>query len=218
MPLPAKPTLGTLRQELLDRLGFASQGASAGNIVSSANSFLKRAQDHIYWEYDFEELRLTYDYSTAIGQTLYDWRDDMEPRQILQLRAYVTNTWIPLSEGVEYNQDSYVGTRYYPQRYDRRAQLEIWPEPDAIYLLRCEYYQRLNAFTEDEHRCTVDDMLVFTLALANAKAHYKQSDAQTYFDQFAALIRKLKKRNLGNKRFVVGDRPQDAMPKPVVIE
>ena len=217
MPLPAKPTLGTLRAELLTRLGFASQGASAGNIVASANSFLQRAQEQLYWEYDFEELRLTHDYTTGIGQTLYDWQDNMEPRQILQLRVYVTNTWIPLEEGIEYQHDTYVGTRYYPQRYDRRAQLEIWPEPDKAYTLRCEYYKRLGAFSQDGDRCTVDDSVLFLLALANAKAHYRQADAQTYYDQFAALKRKLRGRNHGNKRYIIGERPDAATPKPIVI-
>lgn len=218
MALPLQPTLGTMRQELLDRLGFASQGASAGNIVASANSFLVRAQEHFYWKYDLEVLRLTYDWTTGTGQTLYDWQDNMEPRQLLQLRVYVAGRWIPLDEGIEYNQDSYVGTRYYPQRYDRRAQLEIWPEPDQAYTLRGEFYQRLGRFSEDGDRCTVDNYPVFLFALANAKAHHGQQDAQVYFDQLKDIERKLKKRNLGEKRFRVGDKPQDALPRPVVVE
>lgn len=217
MPLPAQPSLGTLRQELLDRLGFASQGASAGNIVSSANSFLARAQEHFYWKYDFEVLRLIYDWTTGVGQTLYDWQDDMEPRQLLELRVYVTNRWIPLKEGIEYNQDSYASTRYYPQRYDRRAQLEIWPEPDKAYTLRGEYYKRLGRFSQDGDLCTVDNYPVFLFALANAKAHYGQRDAQLYFDELKDLELKLKKRTLGEKRFIVGEKPQEVTPRPVVV-
>lgn len=56
MSLPDKVTLGELRVELQARLGYAA--ATSVSTVNSAllNSFLRRAQDQLYWEYHFPEL------------------------------------------------------------------------------------------------------------------------------------------------------------------
>jgi len=218
MALPAKATLGTLRAELLSRLGFASQGASAGNMVSAADSFLRRAQEFLYWHYNFNELKKVYDWTVNAGQTLYDWPDDMEPRQASSLRVLVSEQWRPLEEGVEYFHDSYVDSRDYPKRYDRKAQLEIYPQPDQQYTLRCDYYSRLGAFTQENDKCTIDELLVFAYALAKAKAHYKMPDAQSYVDDVSSMLRKLNMKAHGDKRYFIGgnNRPEE-MPRPKVV-
>lgn len=218
MALPLKATLGELRAELLGRLGYAAQGARAGALVTTVDSYLKRAQSYLYWKYEFPELRLTYDWSTAKGQTLYDWPDNMEPRQLIELRVLYSDIWHPMREGIEYDHDSVVDTQYYPRRYDRRAQLEIWPQPDGIYTMRGEYYQRLGRFTQDNDRVTLDEDLVFTLALARAKRHYKHPDAADYFEEIKDRRRQLQGAAHGNKRYFVGREETEAQPKPVVVE
>jgi len=219
MALPVKPTLGVLRSELLVRLGFAAQGAAAGNMVPAADSFLRRAQEFLYWHYTFNELKKVYDWTLNAGQTLYDWPDDMDPRQASVLRVSQNGEWFPLKEGVEYYHDTDVETRTYPQRYDRKAQLEIYPEPDVTYTLRCDYYSRLGRFTQDNDRCTVDDYLVFSYALAKAKAHYKHADAQSYVDDVSTMLRKLKSKVHGDKRYFISKRnDSEIMPRPVVVE
>ena len=218
MALPAKPTLGELRAELLARLGYGSQGAAAGTMVTTVGSFLKRAQEYLYWKYNFNELRLLYDYTINAGQTLYDWRDDMDPDKLIELRIYYINTWLPLDEGIEYYHDTVADTRYYPQRYDRRAQLEIWPQPDKQYTLRVEYYKRLDRFIQDGDRCTINETILFNYTLAKAKRHYKQDDAQDYFDEVADMLKQLKKAVHGNKRYVVGEMPNAVTPRPVTID
>lgn len=219
MALPAKKTLGTLRAELLGRLGFASQGAAAGNLVPAADSFLQRAQEFIYWHYNFNELKKTYDWSINAGQTLYDWPDDMDPRQATILRVLQDGQWFPLTEGIEYYHDTDVDTRTYPQRYDRKAQLEIYPQPDEAYIVRSDYYSRLGRFTQDNDPCTVDDFLIFNYALAKAKAHYKHQDAQSYVDDVSTMLRKLRVKAHGDKRyFMNGKGDSKIMPKPVVVE
>jgi len=217
MALPLKPTLGELRQELLGRLGFSSQGAAAGQIATAVNSYLYRGQKQMYWEYEFLELKKLHDFTLNAGQTLYDWPDDMEPRNIRQMRVKYNSTWHPLKEGIEIEHDTYVDNRYYPRRYDRAAQLEIWPEPNTTYTLRCEYYHRLNRFTQDNDRCTIDDDLVFLHALAHTKAHYKHADAAAYMEDLNAILRKLKKGVHGNKRYFVGRKEEEAIPRPVVV-
>jgi len=218
MALPGKPTLGELRAELLSRLGFAAQGAAAGTLITTVDSYLKRGQEYLYWKYDFNELRRIHDYTVNPGQVLYDWQDDMEPRRLISVQVLFNGVWEPLSEGIEWQHDTYVDSRYHPQRYDRRDQLEIWPEPDSDYTLRVEYFQRLARFEQDGDRCTIDDALLFNYALGKAKRHYNQPDAQDYFDEVADLLRRLKSGEHGHKRYVVGEIPGAPLPKPKVVD
>ena len=56
MSLPTKRNLGALRQELRDRLGFASLGSQSGPNASIMDSFLRSAQEFLYWEYTPREM------------------------------------------------------------------------------------------------------------------------------------------------------------------
>jgi len=218
MALPVKKTLGTLRAELLGRLGFAAQGAAAGNMVTAVDSYLQRSQEFLYWMYDFNELKKKYDWTLNAGQTLYDWPDDMDPRQATILRVKQNSQWFPLSEGIDYFNDATEDSRTYPSKYDRAAQLEVYPEPDQTYILRCDYYERLGRFTQDNDKCTIDDGLLFNYALAKAKAHYKHADAQSYIDDVSVMLKKLKGKAHGDKRYFMAKRNKvEIMPRPVVV-
>jgi len=73
----------------------------------------------------------------------------------------------------------------WPQRYEMRRCIELFPAPDHRgVFLRIKGKFDLNRFTEDNDKTTIDADLVFLLALANAKAHFNQPDAQKY-DQLA---------------------------------
>lgn len=218
MALALQHTLGELRSEMITRLGFGAQGAAAGNIAVTVDSFLRNAQNYLYWKYEFNVLRKTYNWTAVAGQTLYDWPDDMEPRKAIGLRVLFNGIWQPMAEGIDYYHDTVVDTRYVPRRYDRRAQLEIWPQPDGTYTIRADYYQRLVRFTQDNDRCTMDDHLVFTLALGRAKRHYKHDDAQDYFNEITDLTRQLQLAAHGDKRYVVGEVVETPEPRPVVID
>lgn len=218
MALPLKKTLGELRAELITRLGFGAQGSAAGAIIGIADSFIQNAQSDIYEEYDLKELIKAYDYTTGVGQTLYDFRNDMNHLRIRSVQVQYNDFWIPLEEGIEYYHDTNVDRQFYPRRYDIRSQLEIWPEPDAAYTLRVEYIQNLEQFTMDNNRATIDDRLIFNRALWNAKDHYGQEDAKNYLDAYNKRLSRLKYHNHTNKRYVVGKKPAEALPKPVVID
>ena len=218
MALPLKPTLGDLRSELITRLGFGAQGAAAGAIIQIVDSILNREQQYLYWKYNFNELQKTAEINTAISQTLYDWPDDVNPRQTWEYRVQYNDIWHPMFENITFEYDTIADMPFFPRRYDKKDQLEIWPQPDAVYKIRYEYYVRLGRFTQDTDRCTVDDDLLFALALGKAKLHYRHPDAQTYLAQADALMRELNLRNLGQKRFIIGDKDDEALPRPQVID
>jgi hypothetical protein len=64
-----------------------------------------------------------------------------------------------------------------PARYDIRQAIELYPAPDQTYFLWIKGHFGLTSFVNPTDTTTLDSELVFLYALANAKAHYGQPDA-----------------------------------------
>ena len=211
MALPTKRNLGSLRQELRDRLGYASAGSQAGPGGAIMDSFLRQAQEQLYWEYIPREMVKSFTISTNDGQTLYDWPDNCNPDRLLRVNVRDTtsstvNRW-KLTEGIEYHHDDYATPKSKPLRYERRDQMEIWPQPDGNqYRIELEYVKRLDAFSVDSDFITLDADLVLMLALSNAKAHYRHEDANIYAQQLVQMLNRIKSGTQGAKRFIRGSR------------
>jgi len=211
MALPTKRNLGSLRQELRDRLGYASAGSQAGPGGAIMDSFLRQAQEQLYWEYTPREMVKQSVITTQDGQTLYDWPDICNPDRLLRVNARDTtassSTRWKLTEGIEYQHDDYATPKSKPLRYERRDQMEIWPQPDGNqYRIDLEFVKRLDAFSVDADLITLDADLVLMLALSNAKAHYRHSDSNVYAQQLVQMLNRVKSGTQGAKRFVRGAR------------
>ena len=212
MALPTARNLGSLRKELKDRLGFGAIGASAGANNALIDSFLRTAQELLYWEYTPRSTIQTD--STVIsqdGQNSYTWPDNVNIDKIIMIVVEDTSisapNRYPLQEGIEWAEDDYNTPKDKPRRYEVRAELEVWPKPEsANYTFHIEYVKRLANFTLDADFVTLDADLVLLLALSNAKAHYRHPDAGTYISQVTRLLGKLKGAERGKKRFVRGSR------------
>ena len=189
-------TLGELRSELSRRLGFGATG-SAGINAGLLDSFLQNAQDQLYAQFDWRHLVKYDEKNTGVGQTLYDWETDCDPIRISQIAVNDGTRWVPMKEGIDWAMRS-DDTQSTPCRYERFAQMEVWPAPDAIYTMRRYYVQSLGRFTQDNDRASLDDALIFLHALTNAKLHYKQQDGQGYANQLSAMLTKLKGQSRGN--------------------
>lgn len=113
------------------------------------------------------------------------------------------NQWWPMIEGIDpmmYNQVS----RQQPEYYQWTSTLEVWPEPSQSYILWIYGIFGLLPFAADTDVTTIDPELVFLLALANAKMHYGQRDAQTYYRQAEVFLRQVNAENHGRKRYIPG--------------
>jgi hypothetical protein len=203
-------TLLDLRTELIDRLNFASQSATDAATVRLANSFLRNAQAQLYWQYDFPTLRRRFTIALLAGTTLYDFpvldagATLLEPRRITVVTVQDgTTRSAPLRDGILPSMYDSAPTGI-ATHYDVRDQLEVWPTPDKAYTLHVEGFQQLKPFTADAHTATVDDELVFMLALANAKAHYRQPDAEIYANELKSLLARFKGYAHGGRRYIPG--------------
>ena len=117
-----------------------------------------------------------------------------------------------MHEGISWDNRS-DDQQFQPSRYERFAQMEIWPAPDAIYTIRRYYIASPGRFTQDNDRASIDDQLIFLHAVTNAKIHYKQSDGQAYANQLNAMLEKLKAKNRGQSVISRGGR-EETPPRP----
>ena len=207
MSLPTKRNLGSLRQELRDRLGFASSGSQSGPNASIMDSFLRSAQEFLYWEYTPREMIETVSIVSQDAQTAYTWPDTVHLDRIITVIGEDTSSATPnrweMLEGIEYNHDNYVTPKTTPTRYEVRSSFEVWPQPDGNqYKFYIEHVKRLNAFSVDADFVTLDADMVLHLAIANSKSHYRHEDAPIYGQQIERYLKNLKSAGLGNKRYI----------------
>ena len=219
MALPVNRTLESLRLELSGRLGFAATGVGSGANLTVLNSFLRNAQWQLYWAFDWKQLKKAFDLNSTstpmlgINQQFIDYPDDCNPDRILSMASSGAVTLSqpsldPMREGIELQQrNSNITDR--PRYYELRDQIEIWPKTHvAGYAIRMEYVKRLTRFNVDGDKTSLPaekDDLILLHALANAKGHYRQSDAQAYAGQLnTALGRVRMKEAPANKSYVRG--------------
>jgi hypothetical protein len=89
-----------------------------------------------------------------------------------------------------------------PTHYQIRQYVEVYPEPDQSYTLYLFGRTGLMPFTADDHIASVDYLPVYLQALAEAKAHYGQADAQVYFQRLESMLGDLNAESFSTTRFI----------------
>lgn len=200
MALPLQRTLGELRSDIQVRLGFGMAGQSGVVNAPLIDSMLRSAQNQLYEQFDWSELRSVETRLTGQNQQFYDYPANCNVGRLHALYILHGGQYHQLEEGIE-TLSRQIPSSTVPLRYERRDQIELWPIPQAQYSFRIEYEKTLNAFVANSDRCTLPDEIVYLHALANAKEHYRQPDAKTYMSQLDALIARLKARHRGNMTY-----------------
>jgi len=192
MSLPLKKTLGEIRSDIQIRLGFGMAGQSGIVNSSLIDSMIRSAQEQLYMQFDWIELKAVYERLTGSAQQYYDYPADCNVERITGLYVIWGGRHIPLSEGILAT-DRDIPSGDVPIKYERRDQLEVWPIPSSNqYTLRFEYIKTLAPLNVNSDRTSLPSEIIYLHALSNAKAHYRQPDAQTYASQLDAMINKLK--------------------------
>lgn len=225
---PNNRTLAQLRSDLMARLGFAAQAANPPpGMALLLNSFLIEAQELLYRRYHVLRTERFYSWPLESGVNLYDLPDNAEactkkldPRNVSWVGTVIDGTWRPLACGIA--PELYSGSQTgQPQRYEIRQCIEVWPTPDETSgSLVIKGHFGLEAFAADADKTTIDDRAVFLLALANAKAHYRQGDANNYVSQLEVFIHDLVAGSHHTRRYIPGTDARVDMvyvqPKPTV--
>lgn len=144
----------------------------------------------------------------------------LDPRSLTWVGIERDGIWQPLECGIPPELYTH-GVTGRPQRYEIRQCIELWPAPEATSgNLVIKGHFGLEAFAVDADKTTIDDRAVFLLALANAKAHYRQPDANNYVGQLEVFIGNLVAGSHHARRYVPGhDGRADGVyvqPRPTV--
>jgi hypothetical protein len=182
-------TLADLRQRILIRLGFANSSANPPpGMASLVNEFLASAQRYLYRRYKQLHTTRLFRWKVNPGQRFYSLLDNdenaqsnfqMDPNKKIEWSGIQDsrNVWYPLVQGIPPQLYTMINKPWRPARYEIRQAIEVYPAPDQTYWMWFKGHFGLTAFTLDTQTTTLDAELVFLHALANAKAHYGQPDA-----------------------------------------
>lgn len=218
-------TLAALRKDLLVRLGYAAQAANPPpGMVDLLNSFLIDAQEQLYRRYDVLRTERFFTWNMQKGVRFYDLPDNVETctkkldaRKITWIGVEHNGVWYPLQPDIRPELYSF-SQEGFPSRYEIRSCIEVWPAPsDDSFKLRIKGRFGLEPFAADTDKTTIDDRLVFLLALANAKAHYRHPDAGNYVQQLEVMMMRLVAGLHQTRRYIPGKRETYVDPDPIYI-
>ena len=239
--------LGELRDELADRLGYASMALTDAPTLRMMTSFLKRAQEQLYWQYSWDNLvhvwqrPLSAAATDSGGRTLVSpptlvtpspvpagWPAfQMEERRVIDVWLAEPDSRVRghLREGIPVDQIRAVQETGIPTHYEFRygGFVEISPAPDAgelVNILRIKAYAKLLPFEAPSDVLTLDEGIVFALALAYGKAQLGQPDANVYAQQAEAMLARLRAYSHGGRRYQPGTqeaRDKTVTPRPIRV-
>lgn len=223
-------TLLTLRQRMLRRLGFAASVANPPpGMADLVDEFLVSAQTQMVERFPDLVIERFFSWTMVAGTRFYLTTADDEgttsPDYVLNPLGVVwvgledlNGAFLPLIEGIRptfYTSESQQGL---PSHYEIRQAIEVFPAPDQAYILHVKARFKNLPFTDDADVTTIDPELVFLLALANAKAHYRQPDAQNIFSQATSHLGQLNAGTHGTARYVPGPKRDDTpRTRPVLV-
>jgi len=221
-------TLKELRDDLMKRLGYGAQvNNPPPGMKDLLNSFLAEAQELLHARYSVLRTQRTYSWPLVAGQRYYDLADGddgadtaLDPAAVSWVGVIDNGQWHPLRAGIDPTLYSHDLTGR-PERYVIRDSIEVWPAPaESGGEIAVIGNFGLTTFTADTDRTSVDPRAVFLLALANAKAHYRQPDAGNYTQQLEVYIDNKVAGSHQTRRYVSGyDRRTDLIytaPRPTV--
>jgi hypothetical protein len=199
-------------------------------LVPQLNTLLREAQDTIMVRYPALRTERWFSWPLTAGERFYNLPDNAEqtatpactkqldPNRVTWVGYQRDTVRVSLRAGIPPQVIGYDMSGW-PERYEIRQCIEIWPAPDATagtLLVKGRF--KVSPFTADADVATVDDHAIFLLALANAKSHYKQPDAQTYYSQFQVHLEALVAGTHTTRRYLPGTNrdPVYVEPRPSV--
>lgn len=209
-------SLGTLRNVLQSRLGFGASGSSAGANQTLLNAFLQSAQVQFYWITNWNRLTFYYDKTLGASQNLLDYPTELDTERIQKIAIQINDSWIDLAQGLETVHYTTMDNPGPPQRYEKYAQVLLWPISDQTYQVRFWGVKKLERFEQDADLPLIDDELILLHATARAKGHYRHPDAQTWVDDLNVVLNSFKGSNL-KRVYNRNDSEAQFEPRPRVI-
>ena len=222
-------TLAELRVRVLRRLGFGAMTANPPpGMADLVDDFLRAAQKQLAERFPELVTERFFSWTMVAGTRFYTTSGDDEgatspdyelnPKRISWVGVEDLNgTFLPLHQGIPPELYTSESQRGLPHYYEIRQGIEVFPAPDQAYILQVKGYYKNLPFSNDADVASIDPELIFLHALATAKAHYNQPDANTVSAQLSALMGSLTAGSHGTARYVPGTVKVTPAVKPVMV-
>jgi hypothetical protein len=219
----ANPKLREVRLELQARLGFGAVDNPA--IAPILNSFINEAQEQLYAVGWFKNLDHVWSVTALTGSAVISIPTDafgaLNSDRIEEVSANFGSVGSPayreVKEGVSQNLRAQVVASF-PARYERQSGgIAIFPPRDVDYPVQIKGMRALVPLRDDGDELSIDKPLVFALALAAGKSHYRHPDAQLYLTKANGHLNAVKWQQSGPRIIKPKGCDDDAEPRPVVV-
>jgi len=224
-----RATLAHLRGRLARRLGYAMQASSGAlppGFAEQLDDYIASAHTLLYRRYPALHTERWWRWSMPKGQRFYALNGAADAGEQVPDPLRVTwagisrdgESWRLLLAAVDPLWFGSTNTGI-PTHYTIRQQLEVWPAPDtADWTLRIKAHAALSPLLNDDDQTMLDPEAVFLLALANAKAHQGDHDAEYHASQANAYVRSLIEGTHQTRRYIPGEpSPPPPVPRPVRV-
>lgn len=193
--ITSNQTLAQLRRRMMIRLGYAAMADNPPpGMADLLDDFLRDAQEDLYRKNPSLRTERLFRWTMVPGVSYYGLRDndtetdftDMDCGRHLNDATFnvswvglqdLNNMWMPLACGINPTLYTTAQQEGLPQLYEIRSCIEVFPVPNAAYKLWIKGQMGIDPFVSNTDKTTLNSDLVFSWALATAKAHYGQKDA-----------------------------------------
>ena len=220
-------TLLQLRQALMRRLGFSTQvSVPPAGMTELLNEFLQSAQRALYMRPSVPRQERIYTWTMVNGIRFYGINDneetgtgvgkDLSQYKVSWVGIERNGAWTQLKSGIPPEYYGVAGNVGYPSCYKIRQSIEVYPVPDTTeQYLRVVGSFGLAPFSADTDTPTIDDELVFLMALYLAKRHYGQPDANDQLQIMEATLRGYVSGTHQTNRYIHGSEVKVAYTYPI---
>jgi hypothetical protein len=199
---------------------------SPPNLTGVVDRLVREAQELLYRRYTVLHTERWFTWSMPAGERFYDLADNdeqtadpactlaLDPRRVTWVGvSQGDDQWRPLRCGIA-PVDYIDGLTSIPEFYAIRQCIEIYPAPaESTWKLRVRGHFGLLPLSADTDTTTIDAQAITLMALANAKAHYKQPDAGNYMQQLNVYLGDLTAGTHATRRYFPGrQEPRNAIP------
>ena len=185
------------------RLGFGAQADALGIQAPILDDFLQSAQTYLCRIIRWRHLQRLHVEDLGVDQRVMDLPDDCLIDGIHRVLVLDAGVWREVKAGLpallrQRSEDTGIPLRYELLAHEEGVgQLHFQPIPTTKVQIAIEYYAAPARFTSSTDRASIPDDLIFLHALANAKAHYRQPDAQAASGQLDNALVKARIHNFG---------------------
>lgn len=230
-------TLANLQSRIMVRLGFANQAANPPpGMAALVQDFLISGQKFLYKRYLQLHTKRKFRWKVNPGQRFYSLGDAdqdilasndlganlpvIDPQKRIEWAGIqdTRNVWYPLIQGIPPQLYTMITKPWRPARYEIRSCIEVYPMPDQTYFLWFAAHFGLLPFAAPTDSTTIDSELLFLHALANAKAHYGQPDANNVEAQANAYRLELVSNTHQTAHYIPGTIAVPPAVRPTLIQ